>query len=59
MNDTKSKESTENKDSIRPEILVVDDEETIRFCLKEALERVGYKVNTAENGENALKLMKK
>ncbi len=59
MNDTKPKESTENKDGIRPEILVVDDEETIRFCLKEALERVGYKVNTAENGENALKLMKK
>ena len=35
-------------------ILVVDDEASIRFFLQEALERVGYHVTSAENGEMAL-----
>lgn len=39
-------------------ILVVDDEESIRFSLEEALTRDGYKVVTAESGEAALELIK-
>ncbi len=59
MNDTKSVKSEKNRDGISPVILVVDDEETIRFCLKEALEAERYKVYTEESGENALRLLKK
>ncbi len=36
-------------------ILIVDDEETIRFFLRELLERDGYAVVTANSGEAALK----
>lgn len=59
MNDAKSMNNTERQDGVKPVILVVDDEETIRFCLKEALEVEGYKVQTEDNGENSLKLIKK
>lgn len=59
MNDAKSVDNTESQDGVKPVILVVDDEETIRFCLKEALEVEGYKVHTEDNGENSLKLIKK
>lgn len=38
-------------------ILVVDDEESIRFSLEETLTRDGYEVVTAESGEGALKLI--
>lgn len=38
-------------------ILVVDDEESIRFSLEEALRRDGYQVTTAKNGETALDLI--
>jgi DNA-binding NtrC family response regulator len=37
-------------------ILIVDDEATIRFSLAEALSEVGCTVDTAETGEEALKL---
>ncbi|HEX2981524.1 MAG TPA: response regulator transcription factor [Anaerolineaceae bacterium] len=37
-------------------ILVVDDEENIRFFLEETLLKDGYQVTTAENGEAALRL---
>ncbi|KHE94189.1 MAG: sigma-54 dependent transcriptional regulator [Candidatus Scalindua rubra] len=59
MNDVKSVNNTESQDGVKPVILVVDDEETIRFCLKEALEVEGYKVHTEDNGENSLRLIKK
>ncbi|KAF2960305.1 response regulator [Thermotoga sp. 38H-to] len=36
-------------------ILVVDDEPNIRELLKEELQEEGYEVDTAENGEEALK----
>ena len=49
----------ENVQDVKPVILVVDDEETIRYCLKEALEKEGYKVYTEENAENSLGLVKK
>ncbi len=39
-------------------ILVVDDEENIRLLLREELEDAGYLVLTAENGEQALDLIR-
>ena len=36
-------------------ILVVDDDEGIRSCMKKILEGEGYIVDTAENGEEAIK----
>ena len=36
-------------------ILIVDDEENIRFLYKEELEEEGFLVELAENGEEALK----
>jgi two-component system, NtrC family, response regulator AtoC len=45
-------------EEVKPVILVVDDEETIRYCLKEALEEEGYKVYTETNAENSLKIIK-
>ncbi len=59
MGNVKSVNNVETSDGVKPVILVVDDENTIRFCLKEALEAEGYKVYTEENGENSLKLIKK
>jgi DNA-binding response OmpR family regulator len=38
--------------------LVVDDEETIRFFLEEALRRVGYEVACAGSGEEALECLR-
>ena len=40
-------------------ILVVDDEESVRSILKEALEFSGFKIILAEDGEKAIKLYKK
>ncbi len=37
--------------------LIVDDEERIRFVLKETLQRVGHTVTTASSGEEALDLL--
>ena len=59
MSDAKSVKNTESQDGVKPVILVVDDEETIRFCLKEALEVEGYKVHTEDNGGNSLRSIKK
>ena len=39
-------------------VLVVDDEESIRWVLKRGLEREGYDVSTATDGEEALKRFK-
>lgn len=58
MNDVKSVNNAKSQDGVKPVILVVDDEETIRFCLKEALGAEGYKVHTEDNGENSLRLIK-
>ncbi|MCP5006459.1 MAG: sigma-54-dependent Fis family transcriptional regulator [Planctomycetes bacterium] len=58
MNDCKNSQA-ESQARVRPVILVVDDEETIRFCLKEALEGEGYKVYIEENGKNSLSLIKR
>ena len=38
-------------------ILVVDDDKTVRFVMKEVLEANNYTVFTAENGEDALAVM--
>ena len=38
--------------------LVVDDEERIRYFLEKTLERVGYVVVAASNGEEALDLLR-
>jgi len=38
-------------------ILIVDDELHVSFILKQFLERAGYSVNTALNGEQALALI--
>ena len=37
-------------------ILVADDEESLRLVLQTALEKVGYTVDTADNGREALRL---
>ena len=37
-------------------VLVVDDEESIRWVLKRGLEREGYDVSTATDGEEAIEL---
>ncbi|OHC04595.1 MAG: hypothetical protein A3H23_07220 [Planctomycetes bacterium RIFCSPLOWO2_12_FULL_40_19] len=58
MSDTKSVNNLESQDSVKPVILVVDDEDTIRSCLKEALEAEGHKVYTSEDGGNSLRLTK-
>ena len=59
MSDNRSGHKTENQEGVKPVILVVDDEETIRSCLKEALEGEGYKVYIEENGENSINLINK
>lgn len=59
MREAKSVKNAESQTSVKPVILVVDDEETIRFCLKEALELEGHKVYTEEDGEKSLSLVKK
>lgn len=41
------------------QVLVVDDEGAIRYSVSKTLQRVGYNVNEAESGEQALDLMKK
>ena len=38
-------------------VLVVDDEGAIRYSISKTLQRVGYQVHTAENGEKALEMM--
>ena len=40
-------------------ILVVDDEQNIRFLYKEELEEAGYQVSVAATGEEALKMLDK
>jgi CheY-like chemotaxis protein len=40
-------------------ILVVDDEQNIRFLYKEELEEDGYQVSVAATGEEALKMLVK
>src|SRR5689334_9815001 len=39
-------------------ILVVDDDESLRRVIQVQLERVGYRVGTAPNGEKALSLLR-
>jgi len=41
-----------------PNILIVDDEKNMRFLLREALAKEGYVIDTAENGEDAVSLVK-
>ncbi|RMF90016.1 MAG: response regulator [Methanobacteriota archaeon] len=41
-----------------PKILVVDDEEDIRFIIKTALSKKGYHVVEAESGEECLEIVK-
>jgi two-component system response regulator (stage 0 sporulation protein F) len=44
-------------DRFMKRILVVDDEESIRFLYKEELEEEGYVVECAKNGEEALEML--
>jgi len=37
-------------------VLIVDDEENIRYIVKELLDREGYKIYEAQEGEEALRL---
>lgn len=50
---------TATKEQDRYKVLVVDDEEHIRRILKFQLEKNGYRVATAENGEVALQMMRR
>jgi two-component system response regulator AtoC len=45
--------------SKRTKVLVVDDEDIVRESLRDWLEGVGYDVETAESGEEALRIIKK
>jgi len=38
-------------------ILLIDDEESVRMLCQTALERAGYRVLTAESGQNGLRLL--
>ncbi len=42
--------------STKVHVLIVDDEKMIRSLLKMSLQRMGYEVTTADNGEEALRL---
>ncbi len=46
-------------EEVKPKILVVDDEESLREFLEIMLKREGYDITTAENGEVALKHLAK
>ena len=46
------------KERGRPHILVVDDEETLRYLIREGVERSGYGCSVASNGLEALKILK-
>src|SRR5690606_26744561 len=41
-----------------PRILVADDEDSIRFLLREVMRREGYDVTVTDNGESALQLVR-
>lgn len=41
-----------------PQILIVDDEESLRFLLTEVMRREGYETQTANNGETAVQLVR-
>lgn len=43
---------------VHPAILVVDDEASIRAALRELLQDAGYEVDTAADGEEALKMLR-
>jgi two-component system, sensor histidine kinase RpfC len=45
-------------DDLRPAILVIDDEPTIRKSVGRLLERAGYRVRTAGTGEEAMALVR-
>jgi CheY-like chemotaxis protein len=45
-------------DDLRPAILVIDDEPTIRKSVGRLLERAGYRVRTAGSGVEALELVR-
>lgn len=44
---------------MKPNILIVDDEENVRFFLQEVMQREGYDVSLAENGKTAIEKVKK
>ncbi|MBW2205007.1 MAG: response regulator, partial [Deltaproteobacteria bacterium] len=45
------------KDHDKPHILVVDDEETLRYLIREGVERSGYECSVASDGFEALKIL--
>lgn len=45
--------------AIKPNILIVDDEEGVRSFLSKTLSREGYSVNTASDGKEALQILKR
>ncbi len=53
--DSEGKNALENLEGTGKRVLVVDDEDSILQMIKEILTRQGYKVDTAHNGEAALK----
>jgi hypothetical protein len=49
-------ESVQSAESVR--VIVIDDEEGMREGMRRALQRQGYGVDTAEDGESALRLLR-
>ncbi len=52
-----SKIINNEKDHGQPHILVVDDEETLRYLIREGVERSGYGCSVASDGFEALKIL--
>jgi CheY-like chemotaxis protein len=55
---SETKLKTETKPGKGRAVLVVDDEEYVREFMQDSLERAGYRVVTAEGGEQALRVLR-
>src|SRR5262249_58082309 len=57
MAEPRVREDPTSVSGVPPHVLVVDDEEMMRAMLGRELPRLGFRVTTAESGEEGLRLM--